>query len=55
MQQSSMNLPRWCWHKQMECVVEVIKQGHFPTTVMVVLPNNSTVETDIEFLEVAPL
>ena len=45
-----MKLPQFVWHKQIECKVEVIKTGHFPTTVIVQLPDGRQVETDSEHL-----
>jgi hypothetical protein len=42
---------KWCWCKSLKCVVEVIKRGHFPTTAVVRLPNDSEVEVDISELE----
>ena len=35
-----------------ECVVEVLKTGHFPTTAMVKLPNDKTIEVDTNELEI---
>jgi hypothetical protein len=46
-------LPQWCWWTKGECVVEVLKTGHFPTTAMVKLPNDSVTEIDIDELEAA--
>ena len=37
---------RWQWHKELECVVEILKTGRFPTTVIVRLPDGKEVETD---------
>jgi hypothetical protein len=45
-------IPRWCWHDQFECVVEVIKTGHFPSTVIVRMPDGSELETDIDKLRI---
>jgi molybdopterin-binding protein len=39
------------YHKQFKCSVEVISRGHFPTTVMVKLPDGQEVETDLGALE----
>jgi len=32
------------WSKSQECVVEIISRGHYPDTVVVKLPNESTTE-----------
>lgn len=42
-------LHKWMWWKAGECVVEILRTGHFPTTVLVKLPND--VETEIELTE----
>lgn len=47
---SNMTLPQWMWWDKGECVVEILKTGHFPTSVMVRLPNDKTTEIDIEEL-----
>ena len=39
-------LPKYCWSRDMECVVEVKSIGHFPNTVMVILPNDKVVEVE---------
>jgi hypothetical protein len=44
-------LHKWMWWKKGECVVEVLKTGHFPTTAMVKLPNDKETEVDIDELE----
>ena len=44
-------LHKWMWWTKGECVVEVLKTGHFPTTVMVKLPNAKESEIDINELE----
>lgn len=44
-------LNKWQWWKAGECVVEVIKAGHFPTSVTVRLPNDKFTEIDITELE----
>lgn len=46
------SLPRWCWHDEFKCVVEIIRSGHFPTSVVVRLPDDSEIETDIEKLRI---
>ncbi len=45
-------LPQWMWNNKLQCVVELIKTGHFPTTAMVKLPDDRVVEVDIEDLEI---
>lgn len=40
-------LPKWLWWSKGECVVEVLNTGHFPTTAMVKLPDDRTIEVDI--------
>jgi hypothetical protein len=46
-----MLIPKFCWAKELKCVVEVISMGHFPTTVIVQLPDDSKIEIDIDKLE----
>jgi hypothetical protein len=41
---------RWLWWQKGECVVEVLRVGHFPTTVMVKLPNDKVIEMDFDEL-----
>ena len=38
--------PRWRWSTKMECVVEVLKRGHFPDTLVVQLPDGNTTELE---------
>lgn len=45
------DLPKWCWHNKLECVVEVINAGHFPDTATVRLPDDRTTEVYIADLE----
>lgn len=45
-------MPKWVWWKAGECVVEVIKTGHFPTTIIGKLPNDKLTEIDIDELDV---
>lgn len=47
---SNNTLPQWMWWTKGECVVEILSAGHFPTTAMVKLPNDSITEVDIEEL-----
>jgi hypothetical protein len=42
---------KWCWCKTHKCVVEVLSQGHFPTTAIVRLPNDKKIEVEIRELE----
>ena len=53
MRDARLNLQKWMWWTKGECVVEVIKTGHFPTTAMVMLPNDKETEIDIDELEYA--
>lgn len=48
---TKLNLQKWMWWAKGECVVEIIKTGHFPTTVMVKLPSDKETEIDINELE----
>ena len=48
---SSTTLPQWVWWAKGECVVEVMKTGHFPTSIMAKLPNDKIIEIDINELE----
>jgi hypothetical protein len=41
---------RWQWHSVMHCVVEIIRTGHYMNTVVVKLPDDSEVETDLVLL-----
>jgi hypothetical protein len=41
---------QWMWWRTGECVVEVLKSGHFPTSVLCKLPNDVTTEIDIDEL-----
>lgn len=43
-------LPKWMWWSVGECVVEILRVGHFPNTVMVRLPNDAESEIEIEEL-----
>ena len=51
MKDSRMQLYKWMWWTKGECVVEVLKTGHFPTSVMVKLPNDKETEIEIHELE----
>lgn len=44
-------LPQWMWWEKGECVVEILRTGHYPTTVEVMLPDDSV--TEIETNELA--
>ena len=52
MRDTRVELHRWMWWSAGECVVEVLNTGHFPTTVMVKLPNDKETEIDIDELRV---
>lgn len=53
MKENRMNhLNTWMWWTKGECVVEVLRTGHFPTTAMVKLPNDKETEVDIIELEI---
>lgn len=45
-----MKFPQFVWYKKLECKVEVIKTGHFPTSLIVKLPDGKMIETDSENL-----
>jgi hypothetical protein len=52
MKENKMNhLYTWMWWRKGECVVEVLRTGHFPTTAMVKLPDDRETEVDINELE----
>lgn len=42
--------PQYMWWAKGECTVELLKSGHFPTTVMVKLPNDLVMEVDFDEL-----
>lgn len=44
-------LPRWMWWPKGECVVEIVKRGHYPDAVMVKLPNDVMTEVELTELE----
>jgi hypothetical protein len=44
-------MPQWVWWTKGECVVEVLRTGHFPTTIIGKLPNDTETEIDIDELE----
>lgn len=55
MNEQQLSVPRWVWWKKGECVIEVIKRGHYPATIMGKLPDDSIVEielSDIEFKDI---
>lgn len=39
-------MPQWMWSKGHECVVEVLRRGHFPTSMMVRKPDDQEVEVE---------
>jgi hypothetical protein len=43
--------PQYMWYPKAECVVELMSRGHFPTTIMVKLPNDKVVEIDLDELD----
>jgi len=43
--------PQWAWWIPGECVVELIRRGHFPTTLIVKMPDNREIEIDENDLE----
>jgi hypothetical protein len=47
----NIELPEWCWHTELECVVRIMKTGHFPNTALVQLPDDRIVEIEIQHLE----
>ena len=53
MRDNRLQLHRWMWWNKGECVVEILKVGHFPTTAMVRLPNDKETEIEIHELEMA--
>jgi hypothetical protein len=53
MKDPRFNLQKWMWWSKGECVVEVLKTGHYPTTAMVKLPNDKETEIEIAELEYA--
>lgn len=40
-------LYEWMWWSKGECVVQVQKTGHFPTSAMVKLPDDRIIEVDV--------
>ena len=49
--QTTIPYPQWAWWIPGECVVELLKRGHFPTTLIVKLPNDREIEIDEDTLE----
>lgn len=47
--ETTITLPDWVWWTKGECVVKVLRRGHYPTTIMARLPNDK--ETEIEMTE----
>lgn len=43
-------LPEWMWWDKASCVVRILKTGHFPTSAMVQLPDDTITEVDIDEL-----
>lgn len=46
MNNQNYQLPKWLWWGKGECVVEVLRTGHYPTTAMVKLPDDRVIEVD---------
>jgi len=46
--------PKWRWYKNGKCVVEVLKRGHFPSTLIVRLPDDTELEVEYHELENPP-
>lgn len=44
-------IPKWVWWTKGECVIEVIRTGHYPTSIMGKLPNGNETEIDIDELD----
>jgi hypothetical protein len=44
-------IPQWVWWTKGKCVVEVLKTGHFPTSVIAKLPDGLETEIDMDELE----
>jgi hypothetical protein len=53
MKDKQLWLHKWMWWEKGECVVEVLTAGHYPTTVIVKLPNDAETEIDIDELDMA--
>lgn len=51
MKDSRVNLHKWMWWTKGECVVEVLRTGHYPNTAMVRLPNDKETEIEIHELD----
>ncbi len=51
MNESNITHKKWAWWRVGECVVEVLKRGHFPTTVLAKLPNDKITEIDLTELD----
>jgi hypothetical protein len=45
---SKRTMPKWVWWKKGECVVEVLKTGHFPTTIIGKLPSGKESVRDFD-------
>lgn len=52
MNEAIIEVPEWVWWKKGECVVRVLKRGHYPTTVMVRLPSDKETEVELDELEI---
>ena len=47
-----VTIPKLVWWTKGECEVEVLRRGHYPTSVMAKLPNDKTTEIELAELEV---
>ncbi len=52
MSEPIIEVPEWVWWRKGECVVKVLKRGHYPTTVMVRLPSDKETEVELDELEI---
>lgn len=52
METKFMRLNEWMWWTKGECVVKVLRTGHYPTTVIAVLPNDKQTEIEIAELDI---
>lgn len=53
MNESIITHKKWAWWRAGECVVEVLKRGHFPNTVLAKLPNDKITEIELVELDVS--
>jgi len=50
MREQKQEVDRFQWHVKLKCVVEIIKTGHFPNTVIVKLPGGNETEIELNML-----